>query len=234
MFFRQLFDADSSSYTYLIADPVSGQAALIDSVYEQASRDTRLMQELGFSLKYLLETHVHADHVTAASILRQAFPAAQIALAAAAGAECADILLADNQVLQLGELVIKVIATPGHTDGCLSYYVPAGQLVMTGDALFIRGCGRTDFQQGDPGQLYDSVTGKLFRLPDQTAVYPGHNYCGFTASSICEEKCFNPRLAGKSREEFISIMNGLKLAPPKHLERAVPANLRCGELVAGN
>lgn len=228
MFLRQLFDSDSSTYTYLLADPTSGEAALIDTVHEQAGRDARLLTELGFNLKYLLETHVHADHVTAAASHRETFPTARIALSARAGAEGADLLLTDGQILTLGPLELRVIATPGHTDGCLSYYIQG--YVFTGDALFIRGCGRTDFQQGDPGELYDSVTQKLFTLPDSTTVYPGHNYCGFTASSIGEEKRFNPRLAGKTREQFIEIMNGLQLAPPKHLERAVPANLRCGKV----
>lgn len=230
MLFRQLFDPESSSYSYLIADADSKQAALIDSVYEQTARDTRLIQELGLELKYLLETHVHADHVTGIHGLKENFPKAQSVLAKTAGVDGADLLVADGGLLELGSLKIQVISTPGHTAGCTSYYVE--DRVFTGDTLLIRGCGRTDFQQGDAGQLYDSVTQKLFSLPEQTLVYPGHNYQGLTASSIGEEKRLNPRLAQTTRQQFIELMNQLNLPYPKKIDTAVPANLKCGNLAA--
>lgn len=230
MLFRQLFYAESGSYSYLLADARSGDAALIDSVYEQVERDAKLMRELGLNLKYLLETHIHADHVTGTAALKQHFPQARSVVSAASGCACADLSVQEGKGLQLGAEAIRVLATPGHTKGCLSYLV-AGR-VFTGDTLLIRGCGRTDFQEGDPGQLYDSIMQKLFTLPAETLVYPGHNYQGLTVSSIAEEKRHNPRLAGKSRDEFIAIMNGLELPPPKKLHEAVPANLNCGRLQA--
>ncbi|HEY9842929.1 MAG TPA: MBL fold metallo-hydrolase [Candidatus Obscuribacterales bacterium] len=232
MIFRQLFDYETWTYSYLLADEASREAALIDSVNEQAERDTRLIKELGLELKYVLETHVHADHITGACRLKQQFPAALTVVSKFGGAECADILSDDGDSYRIGEIEIRVLATPGHTDGCVSYATDGR--VFTGDTLLIRGCGRTDFQQGDPGKLYDSITQKLFGLPDQTLVYPGHNYAGLTVSSIGEEKHFNPRLAGKSRQDFIEIMNGLNLPYPKKILESVPANLKCGNLAALN
>lgn len=228
MIFRQLFDYETWTYTYLLADSVSREALLIDTVYEQSERDAQLIRELGLQLKYVLETHVHADHITGASNLKHIFPATQAVVSVYGGAVCADIQTDDGAELHLGDQAVQVLATPGHTHGCVSYLVPG--MVFTGDALFIRGCGRTDFQQGDPGQLYDSITHKLFTLPEETLVYPGHNYAGMTVSSIGEEKRWNPRLAGKSREEFIALMTQLDLAPPKKIAVSVPANLRCGNL----
>lgn len=230
MIFRQLFDSESCTYTYLLADELSREAALIDTVREQAERDARVLRELDLELKYLLETHVHADHITGVSALKQHFPKAQSVVSRLGGAPCANILSEDGQILQLGQLEIKVLATPGHTNGCVCY-LSEGR-VFTGDTLLIRGCGRTDFQEGDPGKLYDNITRKLFTLPDETLVYPGHNYIGLTASSIWEEKRHNPRLAGKTREEFIAIMNGLNLPYPKKIKESVPANLKCGNLAA--
>lgn len=225
MFLRQLFDPESSTYTYLIADPATGQAALIDPVAEQLERDLRLVHELGFTLAWVLDTHVHADHVTAAGQLR-ARTGARTA-ASAAGAPCVDRPLADGDVVALGGLAIEVVATPGHTDDSLSFRVPGA--VFTGDALLIRGCGRADFQNGDPAVLYASITERLFALPDATVVYPGHDYQGRTASSIGEERRWNPRLAGKSKDEFVRLMNALGLPPPKKLATAVPANRACGQ-----
>lgn len=227
MIFRQLFDAESSTYTYLLADPVTGEAALIDSVQEQAERDAKVLRELGLTLKYLLETHVHADHITGVSKLKQIFPEAQSVVSEQAGAACADLKVKDRDRLWVGSIAIEVLTTPGHTDGCLSYYTDGK--VFTGDALLIRGCGRTDFQQGDPGRLYDSVTTQLFSLPDETLVYPAHNYIGLTCSSIGEEKQHNPRLGQhKNRDEFIQIMDNLHLPYPKKIMESVPANLLCG------
>lgn len=230
MIFRQLFDYQTWTYSYLIADEITREAALIDSVREQAERDTKLILELGLELKYLLETHVHADHITAVSELKQLFPQAQSVVSGQACAACADLHVNDGDLLKLGDLEIQVLSTPGHTDGCVSYRV--GNRVFTGDALFIRGSGRTDFQQGDAGKLYDGVTQKLFTLPDATEVYPGHNYAGMTMSTIGEEKRFNPRFAGKSRAQFIALMRTLNLPAPKRLAESVPANLNCGKVSA--
>lgn len=228
MLFRQLFDYDTWTYTYLLADEESREAVLIDSVHEQSERDAKLLQELGLKLKYLLETHIHADHITAISELKKVFPDARSAVSRDSGAECPDLLVGEGDTLSFGSYTIRVIETPGHTNGCVSYQI--GDRVFTGDALLIRGCGRTDFQDGDPGKLYDSVTSKLFTLPEHTQVYPAHNYAGLTVSSIAEEKQLNARLAGSSREEFIALMNQLNLPMPKKIMEAVPANLKCGNL----
>lgn len=226
MIFRQLFDAESWTYTYLLADPETREAALIDSVDEQAERDARILEQLNLKLKYLLETHVHADHITGVNSLKQRFPKAQSVVSQAGGVECADHHAQEGDIFQLGAHQIQVLATPGHTDSCLSYLCK--NRLFTGDTLLIRGCGRTDFQQGDAGRLYDSVQ-KLFALPDDTQVYPAHNYVGETVSSIGEEKQFNPRLAHKSRDEFIAIMQALNLPQPKKIMESVPANLQCGK-----
>jgi sulfur dioxygenase len=225
MLIRQLFDAQSSTYTYLIADPAAKVAALIDPVAEQAPRDLALLRELDYRLVYVLETHVHADHVTAASRLREATGARTVA--SALGAPCADVHVAHGDRLRLGSVEVEVLATPGHTDDSLSYRIGAD--VFTGDALLVRSAGRTDFQHGDAGQLYDSITGVLFALPDDTRVWPGHDYRGFTVSTIGEEKRHNQRIAGKSRADFITLMAGLALPPPKRIQEAVPANRACGE-----
>lgn len=224
MIFRQLFDPESSTYTYLLADSVTREAVLIDPVREQVDRDVRLLDELGLTLVYVLDTHVHADHVTAAGVLRDRTGAKTVMGRKAA--PCADIQVGHGDVLRVGTMEIKVLDTPGHTDDSVSYLV--GDRVFTGDALLIRGNGRTDFQNGDPGQLYDSLTKVLFALPDETLVYPGHDYKGMTVSTIGEEKRWNPRIAGKSREEFIEIMNNLRLPMPKRIQEAVPANRACG------
>lgn len=228
MLFRQLFDAESGSYSYLLADSQTGDAALIDSVQAQVERDATLIEELGLNLKYVLETHIHADHVTGTADLKRYFPQAHSVVSIHSGCTCADLAVQDGESLQLGAYAIQVLATPGHTQGCLSYL--AEGRVFTGDALLIRGCGRTDFQGGNPGQLYDSITQKLFLLPADTLVYPGHNYIGLTVSRIGEEKQLNPRLAGKTREEFIATMDTLDLPYPKKMAEAVPANLNCGQV----
>jgi glyoxylase-like metal-dependent hydrolase (beta-lactamase superfamily II) len=224
MLIRQLFDAESSTYTYLIADPPTGVAALIDPVREQVDRDLRLVEELGLVLTRVLETHVHADHVTGAALLRERTGA--VTCASVGGAPCADTHLVDGDVIQLGGVPVTVLATPGHTDDSLSFLVPGA--VFTGDSLLIRGCGRSDFQNGDPAQLHDSITRVLFALPDDTVVYPGHDYRGQGWSTIGEEKRWNPRLAGKTRAEFVELMRNLQLPPPRKLAEAVPANRACG------
>ena len=230
MLFRQLFDRESCTYTYLIGDPATGDAALIDPVLEQVERDLRLLQELGLTLRYSCETHVHADHITGSGVLRNQTGCLGI-VPSGANVHCADRGMADGETLWLGEIAIEAIATPGHTDSHLAYLV-GGDRVLTGDALFIRGCGRTDFQNGDAGTLYDVVTGRLFALPDATLVYPGHDYRGQTVSSIGEEKRFNPRFVGRDRAEFVTLMGNLNLPNPQKMMEAVPANLGCGETKA--
>jgi len=225
--FRQFFDLESSTYTYLLADQELQCAALIDPVKEQAGRDLKTLDELGLKLRYAIDTHVHADHISALGLLRER-TGCQTAMAASGGADCADIGLVDGQELQLGALSLRALTTPGHTQGCLSFYVPKLGMVFTGDALLIRGCGRTDFQQGDAATLYKSVWTKLFTLPAETLVFPGHDYKGLTASSIGEEKRWNPRLS-KPEAKFIEIMKSLNLPQPKKIQDAVPANLACGK-----
>jgi glyoxylase-like metal-dependent hydrolase (beta-lactamase superfamily II) len=224
MIFRQLFDVASSTYTYLVADERSGQAALVDPVREHVERDLKLVAELGLELSFVLETHVHADHVTAAALLRERTGARTVF--GVRGAACADRHVRHGDVIEVGSIAIEVLDTPGHTDDSVSYLV--GGRVLTGDALTIRGAGRTDFQNGNPHTLYRSITQVLFALPDETLVYPGHDYKGQTVSTIGEEKRYNPRVAGKSEAEFVAIMNGLGLPPPKHIAEAVPANRACG------
>ena len=228
MIFRQLFDRESCTYTYLLADDATGDAILIDPVRELIDRDLQILAELGLTLRYTLETHVHADHVTASGLLRQKLGSKSV-LSARGGAPCVDVAVEDGDTIRFGRHHVEVRATPGHTDGCTSYYVEDLGAVFTGDALFIRGCGRTDFQQGSPQTLYASIHDKIFSLPDTTKVYPGHDYKGRTVSTVGEEKAHNPRLGGgKTVDEFAAIMNNLNLAPPKKLHEAVPANQRCG------
>lgn len=232
MIFRQLFDPESSTYTYLVADEQTREAVLIDAVRDRVERDVLLLEELGLTLVYSLETHVHADHVTASGILRQRLGSKSV-LSAAAGAGCPDVLIEDGQTLRLGAITIEARHTPGHTSGCVTYVVRAGgeTMAFTGDALLIRGCGRTDFQQGDSRTLYRSVHEKIFSLADDTRIYPGHDYQGRTMTTVGEEKRFNPRLGGgKSVDDFVAIMASLKLAYPKKMDEAVPANMHCGIL----
>ena len=225
--FRQLFDSDSSTYTYLLADSETKEAILIDPVDDCFERDLKLIVELELNLKYILETHVHADHITAITKFRQKLPDFQIVFGQNANVECADIQIAHGEKLEFGKQVLTAIATPGHTAGCTSYHV--NDMVFTGDALMIRGCGRTDFQGGSAKQLYESVTNHLFSLADHTLLYPAHNYNGVMVSTIGEEKQWNPRLGqNKSLQEFVDTMENLNLAPPKKLAQAVPANMRCG------
>jgi len=228
MILRQLFDASSSSYSYLLVD--GGEAVLIDPILEKVERDTALLAELGARLVYAIDTHVHADHVTGGGLLKERLGCRQVAPAVARVA-CADVHVSDGDTLRFGGVELRVLATPGHTAGCTSLYAPAGDhlaQVFTGDALLVRTCGRADFQGGDAGALYDSVVGKLFTLPDETVVYPAHDYRGFTATTIGEERRFNARLARRSREEFIELMAKLNLPMPKRIAEALPANMQCG------
>ena len=234
MIFHQLFEHESSTYTYLLGDEKTREAVLIDPVLETVERDLKLIDELGLKLIYVLDTHVHADHVTAAGTIRERMHGAvKTAVSSAAGVACMDVGLKDGQTLKFGEHEIRVIATPGHTDSCLSYYIPAAGdtgFVFTGDALLIRGTGRTDFQQGSSEVLFESVTGKLFMLPRATRVFPAHDYRGHSSSTIAEEIAHNPRLgAGKTKSEFVKTMSELKLTQPKKIHEALPANLACGK-----
>ena len=227
--FRQLFDPQSATYTYLVADRGSREALLVDPVFEQARRDAALIEELGLRLKWTLETHVHADHVTGAWLLRQKL-GSKIAISAASGAEGADCYVKDLDRVAFGKRHLEARATPGHTGGCMTYVLDDASMAFTGDALLIRGCGRTDFQQGDPGKLFRSVRGPIFSLPEECTLFPGHDYRGLTATSVGEEKLYNPRLAeGILEQDFVGYMKHLGLPHPKQMEVAVPANLKCGK-----
>lgn len=226
MIFKQLFDPETWTYTYFIADPITKDAVLIDPVKSHIDEYIALLDEHELKLKYSLETHVHADHITASGLLRQKL-GAETGVSQLCGAIGASLQLQDGDVLEFaGGEKIKVIATPGHTQGSTSFLWR--DRLFTGDSLFIGGCGRTDFQSGDAGALYDCITQRLFTLPDDTLVYPGHDYQGRWVSSIRQERTTNPRLAGKSREEFINIMNSLNLPKPRLIDEAVPANRYCG------
>jgi len=226
LLFRQMFEPITCTFTYLVADADSKDAALIDPVVEQMEEYKTLLAELGLNLRYTLETHVHADHVTAASALREAF-GSQSVVHAEGGASCANVLVQDGDEISVGGLKLLVLYTPGHTNGDVSYLMD--DRVFSGDALLIGGCGRTDFQAGSAPRLYDSIHTKLFTLSPDTLVYPGHDYKGRTVSTIGEELRTNPRLgAGKSKEEFVQLMAGLNLPYPKFIDRALPANQACG------
>lgn len=228
MLFRQLFDPESSTYTYLLADEDTREAVLIDPVLEQVDRDLGLIEELGLRLVYALDTHVHADHVTALGTLRER-SGAKTVLSERAGVGCADVYVKDGDRLRFGRHELEVRETPGHTSGCVTYVTGDRSMAFTGDALLIRGSGRTDFQEGDARTLYRSVHEKIFSLPGSCAIYPGHDYKGRTASSVGEEKEHNPRLGGgRSEAEFVEIMSELALAYPKKIDVALPANLHCG------
>jgi sulfur dioxygenase len=228
--FRQLVDPESCTYTYLLGDETTRAAVLIDPVLEQLERDCTLLEELGLRLECSLETHVHADHVTAAGRLRERL-GAKLGAGARAGVANADWALEDGAAVRAGGLRLEVLATPGHTAGCVSYWCREAGLAFTGDALLVRGCGRTDFQGGDAGALLHSVRERIFALPDETLLFPAHDYRGRTVTSVAEEKRWNPRLGlGVARDEFLAMMAGLDLPPPKRIAVAVPANLASGLL----
>ncbi len=226
--FRQLLDTQSSTYTYLLGDATTGEAVLIDPVFEHERRDSALLRELGLRLVATLDTHVHADHVTAAWLLQQRW-GSRIGVAAAADTTCADLPLAHGDRVDFGSRHLQVRATPGHTDGCLSYVLDDHTMAFTGDCLLIRGCGRTDFQQGSAARLFRSVHDQLFSLPAGCLLYPAHDYRGLTVTSVAEECRYNPRLGGEASEnDFARTMEQLGLPHPKLIDLAVPANLRCG------
>jgi glyoxylase-like metal-dependent hydrolase (beta-lactamase superfamily II) len=230
MLFRQLFEPQSSTYTYLIACADSGEAALIDPVLETAERDLAEIDALGLSLRFTIETHIHADHVTGASALRDR-TGCRCAVPQKSGAERADIAVTEGEVIRIGRLDLHPLYTPGHTDDHHCYLVDDrdGGRIFTGDALLIDGCGRTDFQNGDSAALYNSVRDKIFSLPGDTLVYPAHDYNRRHVSSVGQERERNPRLGeGRTVAEFIAIMAALDLPPPKKIDIAVPANRRCG------
>ncbi|MCH8890568.1 MAG: MBL fold metallo-hydrolase [Myxococcales bacterium] len=232
MIFRQFIDPETSTLTYLLADESSREAVLIDSVLEQFDRDRTLLRELDLTLRYTLETHVHADHITAADLFRRE-QGSEVAVSAAAGVHAADIELQDGDLVRFGSMTLEVCSTPGHTGGCVTYVSREQGMAFTGDALLIRGCGRTDFQQGDATALFDSVRNRIFSLPDETLLFPGHDYKGRMVTTVGEEKRFNPRLGlDKSEADFVAIVDRLDLAYPKRIDVAVPANLECGLLAA--
>jgi sulfur dioxygenase len=225
---KQLFDDESSTYTYLLWDTTTKDAVLIDPVDIQVDRDLKEVNDAGLNLVYGINTHAHADHITGTYLLKQKVPGMKSVIAKASTAK-ADVLINPGDRIMFGRRFLSVRATPGHTDGCVSYVADDESFVMTGDALLIQGCGRTDFQGGSAEKLYESVTTQLFTLPDSTIVYPAHDYKGRTSSTIGAEKETNPRLGKtKTKDEFIEIMKNLNLAHPKKIDVAVPANLRCG------
>jgi glyoxylase-like metal-dependent hydrolase (beta-lactamase superfamily II) len=228
MLFRQLFDPESSTYTYLLADEATREAIVIDPVFEQVERDLDVIHGLGLTLVYALDTHVHADHVTALGALRERLGVRTI-VSERAGVGCADLVVKDGDAIRFGSHRVDVLATPGHTAGCVTYVTGDRAMAFTGDTLLIRGCGRTDFQQGDAHQLFRSIHDKLFTLPAQTVIYPGHDYQGRMMTTVDEERRLNPRLGGGTTEdEFVAIMSKLALAYPKRIDVALPRNARCG------
>jgi len=228
LLFRQLFDPVSSTYTYLLADEAAREAVLIDPVYEQAQRDSALLREFGLKLRATVDTHVHADHITAAWRLKQ-LHGSEIIVGAHTGAAKADRLVAQGESIAFGGRALMVRETPGHTAGCITLVLDDRSCAFTGDCLLVRGCGRTDFQGGDARALYRSIHGQIFTLPDNCLLYPGHDYRGNTVTSVAEERAFNPRLGGALSEgDFVGYMANLGLPHPKQIDVAVPANRQCG------
>lgn len=228
MLFRQLFDPETSTYTYLLADEHTRQAVIIDPVLEQLERDATLISELELRLVAILDTHVHADHVTAQGLLRRRFGAKTV-ISERSGAVCADVLVKDGDRIEFGRHALEIRETPGHTNGCLTFVCHEPRMAFTGDALLIRGCGRTDFQGGSSRALYRSVRERVLTLPDDTLIYPAHDYKGRTVSTVAEEKRLNPRLGtSRSLDDFTQTMAALKLPYPRKMDVSVPANLACG------
>lgn len=229
LIFRQLFDQQSSTYTYLLGDSTSRECLLIDPVFEQVMRDYAMIKEMGLKLVATVETHVHADHVTGAWLLRNKFSSV-IVVSATSDVIGAGQYVSHGDVVTFGGRRLSVLATPGHTNGCITLVLDDESMVFTGDCLLIRGTGRTDFQEGSSKTMFQSIHDHIFTLPDSCLVYPGHDYRGLTVSSVLEEKRFNPRLGGEVNiEDFSGYMANLKLSHPKQINRAVPANLKCGQ-----
>ncbi|GLH13092.1 hypothetical protein R5R35_010849 [Gryllus longicercus] len=225
-FFRQLFDRESCTYTYLLADTNVKEAVIIDPVFELVDRDVNVVRELGFTVKFAMNTHMHADHITGTGLLKRMLPGCQSLISRNSGAK-ADVYVEPGENVTFGRHQLEVRATPGHTNGCVTYVSHEQGLAFTGDAVLIRGCGRTDFQEGDARTLFHSVHDQIFTLPDNFRLYPAHDYKGQTCTTVGEEKQFNPRLS-KPIDEFVEIMANLNLAYPKMMDKAVPANRVCG------
>lgn len=230
-FFRQLFEPVTSTYTYLLADIDTKEAVLIDPVDTTVDRDIAVLEDLDLKLKYALNTHVHADHITGTGLLKKRLHGVQSVLSDYTGGAKSDVQMKHLDKVSFGKFELEGRHTPGHTAGCMSYLLrdlnKEPYAVFTGDCLLIRGCGRTDFQQGDSTQMYFSVHKQLFTLPDDTIVYPAHDYKGRTASTIGEEKKFNPRVT-KSHDDFVTLMANLNLPRPRFIDQALPANMKCG------
>ena len=231
MIFKQLYEKDSSTYTYLLGCEETGESVLIDPVIETAERDLETIRSLGLKPSYTLETHIHADHLTGAKKIK-ALSGAQIVVPEMDQLPCADIGIKEGEVFKVGNINIHPIFTPGHTSTHHAYLVDTGthKMLFSGDALLIEACGRTDFQSGDAHALYKSITEKLFTLPDETLVYPAHDYEGRQVSTIGQEKQRNPRLkTGTTESEFVQIMDSLNLPYPRKIDFAVPGNTACGK-----
>jgi len=225
-FLRQLFDRESCTYSYLLADTQTQEAILIDPVIELAERDAQLISQLDLKLKFVLNTHVHADHITGSGRLKKLIPGCSSVISSLGGAD-ADVKVNDGDLVKFGLEEVEVAATPGHTSGCVTYIHRRNGWAFTGDALLVRGCGRTDFQGGSADTLYSSVWNRILSLPDSTVLYPAHDYKGQTSTTVAEEKKYNPRLT-KTKEEFISLMAQLNLPYPAKIDESLPANLVCG------
>ena len=229
MLFRQFFDSTSSTYTYLLASEPGREAVIIDPVKEQVPQYLTAIEQLDLKLVKAIDTHTHADHITGLGMLRDTTGCVSI-MGQYTKAECVSEQVRDGEMINTDGIFLRALYTPGHTDESFSFVLmpEAPRAVFTGDVLLIRGTGRTDFQAGDAGKSWDSIHDKLFRLPDSTIVYPAHDYKGWMSSSIGEERQYNPRLAGKTREQYIEIMRKLNLPNPRMMDVAVPANLACG------
>ena len=226
LIFRQLFEKESSTYTYLLADNQSREAVIIDPVDETKDRDISIIEELDLDLKYILETHIHADHITSSCPLKNRFKDAKIVLAKGNPVYCADLFLEDGEIINFGNFELKGIKTPGHTNGCMTYSIK--DMLFTGDALLIRSCGRCDFQEGSSANLFESLT-QLFSFPDATKVFPAHDYSGRTMSTILEEKKYNEMIGGNiDKKTFMDRVDNMQLSLPKKIHIAVPANQSCG------
>ena len=231
MIIRQLFDPETSSFTYILADRETREAVIIDPVLEMHDRDLRLINELKLDLLYTLDTHIHADHITGSGLLRNITGAVSVA-GIENQIECIDRPAKHGEKIEVGKYIIEIRATPGHTNGCVTFVVRDNNqtYAFTGDALLVRGCGRTDFQDGSASTLYDSVHREIFSLPPETIIYPGHDYRGHRETTVAEEKLYNPRLNNLViKSQFEEIMGALKLPSPKHIDIAVPANMSCGQ-----
>ena len=228
MIFRQLFETQSCTYTYLLADEKTAEAVIIDPVKSKTADYLQLINDLNLKLVRAIDTHTHADHVTALGALRDATQCITT-MGEFTKALCVSETISDGEFLRIGDISLQALHTPGHTNESFSYVLNQNEAVFTGDVLLIRGSGRTDFQAGDAAQSWNSIVNKLFQLPDHTLVYPGHDYKGWMISSIGEEKRCNPRLAGKSQAEYIAIMDNLNLPDPTLMDITVPANLACGQ-----